>query len=317
MLACLGVASVIAAQVVAAQSEDVDLPAGVAEMIDTALQSGDKASVDAVVRIARQAHPQAATAIDQRVATWLVAHGQQTDSVMAASISPAAPPPPAASPPPEAPPAFKWSGEGELGAFANTGNAPGIGFIGGLKLLMEGENWRIGSTARADYQETANVVTREQYRFTMEPNYQFGPKAYLYGLGQYERDRFQGFSARYSVSGGLGYRLFNDDAAKINVKAGPAWRETNGITGVRESVVAGLASVDMKVKLSRGLQFSQDASAYVDAEGSTLYTLAALDSQLIGKLKARFSYMVQYESAPETGRRPTDTTSRLTLVYGF
>ncbi|MCY1671913.1 DUF481 domain-containing protein [Novosphingobium sp. SL115] len=309
----------IAAPAVALQPDETDLPAGVAAMIDTALQAGDETSADAVVRIARLAYPVAAAAIDRRVAAWQIAQGQQANS------APIAPTPALPVKQPEAvftsamasPPTTKWTGEGELGAFANTGNAPGIGFVGGLKLLLEGENWRIGSSARADYQETSNVVTREQYRLSMEPNYQFGPKAYIYGLGQYEKDRFQGFEARYSVSGGLGYRLANDGATKINVKAGPAWRETDAIDGTRESVVAGLASVDMKMKLARGLHFSQDASAYVDAKGSTLYTLAALDSQLIGKLKARFSYMLQYESAPETGRRPTDTTSRLTLVYGF
>lgn len=327
MPVCLGAASASAILAVAAPAAEPEIPPGVIQMLDTVLQSGDQPSIDAIVRIARQAHPQSATAIDQYLAAWAVSHG-------ALAKADAAPPTPAGAahrselphhaktkpgkphdvPPP---PAVKWSGEGEAGAFANTGNAPGIGFVGGLKLLAEGENWRIGSVARADYQETSNVVTREQYRLSMEPNYQFGPKAYLYGLGQYERDRFQGFDARYSVSGGLGYRLFNDDSTKISVKAGPAWRKTDAIDGSRESVLAGLASLDMKVQIAPGFQYSQDASVYVDAANSTLYTLAALDARLIGKLKARFSYMVQYESAPETGRTPTDTTSRMTLVYGF
>lgn len=302
----------------ASDSEQAILPPGVAEVIDVALASGDAATKEAVLRTVRQAHPQAAEAIDRRVAAWAASHGQ------APALAVAPPPVSGASSPPHAESAnlhettpLKWSGEGEAGAFANSGNTPGIGIVGGFKLLVEGSNWRIGTTARADYQETANVVTREQYRLTAEPNYKFGPRGYLYGLGQYEKDRFQGFDVRYSLSGGLGYSVLASDNAKFNVKAGPAWRVTRSVTGERESILAGLASVDMKFSITPRLQYSQDASAYVDGFGSTLYTLAALDSQLIGKLKARLSYMVQHETAPEAGRQPTDTTSRLTLVYGF
>jgi putative salt-induced outer membrane protein len=136
-------------------------------------------------------------------------------------------------------------------------------------------------------------------------------------LGQYEQDRFQGFHARYSVSGGVGYSLLTSDEAKLSVKAGPAWRYTRLVTGMQESVVAGLASVDIKVKVTPTIQLTEAASAYVDEERSTLFSVAAIDSQLIGKLKARLSYTVQYESNPALGRAPTDTTSRLTLVYGF
>lgn len=280
-------------------------------MIDAALSSGDPAEAEVVLRAARRAFPAASEAIDRRVAAW-----KATRRVAAPAIPPSGSDASASSAQASVP-AVKWTGEGEAGAFANTGNAPGIGLVGGFKLLVEGDNWRVGTSARADYQETASVVTREQYRFSAEPNYKFDDRGYLYGLGQYEKDRFQGFASRYSLSGGLGYSVLKRDGAKLSVKAGPAWRVTNAVGGERESVVAGLASLEAKIKLTSALEYSQDASAYVDAQGSTFYTLAALDSRLIGKLKARLSYMVQHETAPELGRLGTDTTSRLTLVYGF
>ena len=161
------------------------------------------------------------------------------------------------------------------------------------------------------------MVVREQYRVSAEPNYKFNERGYIYGLGQYEQDRFQGFHARYSVSGGVGYSLLTGEDANLSVKAGPAWRHTRLVTGMNESVVAGLASVDIKVRLTPTIQITEAASAYVDEDRSTLFSVAAIDSQLIGKLKARLSYTVQYESNPALGRAPTDTTSRLTIVYGF
>lgn len=310
------------AQPVAAQT-----PPGVSELIDAALRSGDATAADTVIRFAKQAHPQAAEAIDAQVAAF-----RNTAGTAAAPAPPEGKVPPVitaeTSPPPtdgaasaaaeqQVAAAIKWSGEGELGAFNNTGNAPGIGLAAGLKLTSEGENWRIGLLARADYQETSNVVVREQYRYTVEPNYKFDERGYVYGLGQYEQDRFQGFHKRYSVSGGVGYSLLTGEAAKMSIKAGPAWRFTRLVTGMDESVVAGLASVDIKVQLTPTIHLTEAATAYVDEERSTLFSVAALDSQLIGKLKARLSYTIQHESVPALGRAPTDTTSRLTLVYGF
>ncbi|WP_298287152.1 DUF481 domain-containing protein [Novosphingobium sp.] len=315
-------------QAAPAAAPDTDLPPAVALILDAALQSGDAAQLDAVVRTIKSALPQAVAAIDLHIAVWPKLADARALAALTAPVNLApvqSPVPlPVSTPLPQradggviVAAAVKITGEGEAGAFKNTGNAPGIGLVGGFKLLAEGQNWRIGTVARADYQETSGIVTREQYRFSAEPNYKFDERGYVFGLGQYEQDRFQGFASRYSISGGLGYKVLNAEYAKINVKAGPAWRVTEPLEAERESVVAGLASLEAKVTLSPGLQYSQDASIYSDATGSTFYTLAALDSKLIGKLKARLSYMVQHETAPELGRLGTDTTSRLTLVYGF
>jgi putative salt-induced outer membrane protein len=318
--------SVLAVILAASQPLAAQAPDGITKLIDTALRSGDKAGLDVVLRYAKQAHPQAAEAIDAQVAAFRTDSSTQTAPpppaatvVVAEAAVPVAPVVAASAQPAEetAHAQIKWSGEGELGAFTTTGNAPGMGLAAGLKLTAEGEDWRVGLLGRADYQETSDVVVREQYRFSVEPNYKFNERGYVYGLGQYEQDRFQGFHARYSISGGVGYSFLTGDNAKLSVKAGPAWRFTQLTTGMDESVVAGLASVDIKLKLTPTISLSEAASAYVDEQRSTLFSVAALDSQLIGKLKARLSYTVQYESTPALGRAPTDTTSRLTLVYGF
>ena len=302
-----------------AAGDEMLLPASVAVMIDAALATGNADDVETVARFARQTHPHASAAIDSRIAAW-----RNTEGLAALTVTPVLQPvqpdgdaqsQTALAILAQAP--IKWTGEGEIGAFTSSGNAPGIGFVGSVKLLAEGENWRIGSAGRIDYQETADVVTRDQYRLSAEPNYKFSPRGYIFGLSQYESDRFQGFQSRFSLSGGLGYSVLAEPDTKVNLKAGPAWRRTTANSGEKETIIAGLASVDVNVKLTPSLQYTQDASAYVDAHGSTLYTLAALDTKLLGKLKARFSYMVQHETAPEPGRTATDATSRLTLVYGF
>ena len=213
--------------------------------------------------------------------------------------------------------AAEGGGEGELGAFLSTGSAPGSGFVGRLTVIAERGRWRVATSGRIDYQKTFNEVTRNQIRVTVEPNYKFDEHGYVFGLGQYERDRFQGFTDRYSLSAGLGYNLLDADGRKLSIKAGPAMRLTQPVDGPQEQTLSAAALADLKLRLTPTLSYSQEVSTYFDAVRRTYYTLAALDSRLSSKLKARLSYMLQHEAGSGVARTLTDTTSRLTLIYGF
>ncbi|MBL0966864.1 MAG: DUF481 domain-containing protein [Blastomonas sp.] len=179
-----------------AHSAVAQTPDAVARLIDAALQSGDAAGLDVVVRYAKQAYPQSAESIDAQIAAFRAVNSAAAPAPEATPVVTAAQQAKTEQAKFEQAAAIKYSGEGELGAFTTTGNAPGIGLAAGLKLTAEGEDWRLGLLGRADYQETSNVVVREQYRFSAEPNYKFNERGYVYGLGQYEQDRFQGFHAR-------------------------------------------------------------------------------------------------------------------------
>ena len=210
-----------------------------------------------------------------------------------------------------------WTGEGEIGAFRSTGNSDDSGLSAGLKLTKDGVRWRYKFGAFADYQRSDGETTREQFRLFVEPNYKFGPRLYAYGLAQFERDRFQGYDARYSLSGGLGYTAINSDNVQLDVNAGPAWRRTEFIAQPDESSLAALASADFRWRVSDNLTLTQSADAYWESDNSTLATITALDAKLIGALSARLSYTVEWESDPPAGRVGTDTLSRATLVYDF
>jgi putative salt-induced outer membrane protein len=75
--------------------------------------------------------------------------------------------------------------------------------------------------------------------------------------------------------------------------------------------------VDFALKLSKALQLTQNASAYVERYNSTVTGTTALNAKVLGPLSAQFSYNVQYESMPPEGRVTTDQISRAGLVYAF
>jgi len=279
----------------------------------------DQRALDALVQYLQQANPQAQAALSawaarRSLAVWLAEPAplakrdikvelpaQHSEALQLALL--------------DVP--TKWSGEGELGAFVSTGSAPGSGFVGRLTVIAERGRWRVATSGRIDYQKNSDAVSRNQIRLTLEPNYKFDNHGYVFGLGQYERDRFQGFTDRYSLSAGLGYNLLEGDGRKLSIKAGPAMRVTQPVDGPQEQTLSAVALADLKVRLSPTLNYSQEVSTYFDAVRRTYYTLAALDSRLSSKLKARLSYTLQHESGSGVARTLTDTTSRLTLLYGF
>lgn len=295
------------------------LPPAMVEVLTAVEAAHDARALDSLVQYLQQTHPEAQAAIAEWVArrnraVWLAEPvplakvGVKLDPLVqdAAAFQPAAF---------EVP--VKWSGEGELGAFLSTGSAPGSGFVGRLTVIAERGRWRVATSGRIDYQKTSNEVTRNQVRLTLEPNYKFDDHGYVFGLGQYERDRFQGFVDRYSLSAGLGYNLLDGDGRKLSIKAGPAMRLTQPVDGPQEQTLSAVALADLKLRLTPTLSYSQEVSTYFDAVRRTYYTLAAVDSRLSSKLKARLSYTLQHEAGSGVARTLTDTTSRLTLLYGF
>ncbi|MEQ8742793.1 DUF481 domain-containing protein [Parasphingorhabdus sp.] len=293
------------------------LPEPVKAMIDAAIASGNKPDVLAVVKIAKATNPDDLAEINAIMSDYNARLAEQAKAALREKQ--------------EAGLFENWKGQGELGGFRSTGNTRNLGVSGGLKLVKDAVKWRLNFLARADYERNKGKTTRDQLSATIEPNYKFGKSLYAYGLAQFERDRLQGFSARYTLSGGLGYELVKTKDLRLAVKAGPAIRITDFAAGDSKSSLAALVGLDLDWKISDNLKFSQDtggtyasdaqgftsASAVIDSNNISFAATSAFDAKLLGALSARFSYTIEHETNPPVGRIKTDTLSRATLVYDF
>ena len=281
-------------------------------MIDAALESGDETKVRTIIDLAKTTNPDDVAELDAILATFeadLAAATAAEEAAEEAAIRNAG--------------FFEnWSGKGELGAFNSTGNAENTGITASVGLKpgdgagKEGIKWRHKLSGRADYQEANGVTTREQFIAAYELNYKFNDRFYAYGLGQYERDRFQGFSARYSASGGLGYDVLVDGPT-LSIKAGPAWRRTELVGGGSTSNLAGLAALDFDWDLAENITFTQDASALIQSGSSTYISESGLQAGISDNLSVRLSYTVEVDTDPPPGAVKTDTLSRVTIIYDF
>lgn len=293
------------------------LPEAVRAMIDAAIATGDEGKVRTVAELARVTNPADVAEIDAMLAefeTAVAARKQAEAEAKLAKIRSAG--------------LFdNWSGKGEFGAFRATGNSSNTGITTGLAVSRKGIAWRHNLTGRVDYQRANGVTTREQFLARYEPNVKISDRFYAYALAQYERDRFQGFSGRYAISGGIGYQALKKDDVQLALKVGPAYRVTDFVDGRVESRIAGLIGVDFDWSITDRLKLTQDTNAVAEAGGSaiaiidscntTLDLITGLNATISSKLTARFSYAIEYDSNPPPGAVQTDTLTRVTLVYDF
>lgn len=293
------------------------LPEPVRAMIDAAIATGDETKVRTVVEIAKQTNPGDAAEIDAMLTSFeaKLAEAKAAEaSAKEAAIRSAGL-------------LENWSGKGEFGAFRATGNTSNTGITAGLTADRQGIDWRHRFTARVDYQRANGETTREQFLARYEPNINISDNFYVYALAQYERDRFQGFSGRYAISGGMGYQVLKKEDIQLSVKAGPAYRVTEFVDGRSESSIAGLLGVDFDWNITDRLKLTQDtnavaeaggtAVAIIDARNTSVDLITGLNATISSKLSARFSYAVEYDSNPPPGAVQTDTLSRVTLIYDF
>ncbi|MEO0690335.1 MAG: DUF481 domain-containing protein [Pseudomonadota bacterium] len=305
MRSMIGLAA--AAALVSAVPAQAELPESVRALIDAAMATGDEEKVNTVIDLAKTTNPDDVDELDALLASFQTEMEQlaaaealaEEEAIRSAGIF------------------ENWSGQGELGAFNSTGNTENTGVTASLSLVREGINWRHKLSGRADYQETDGVATREQYAAAYEVNLKMTDRLFAYGLAQYERDPFQGFSARYAVSGGLGYDVLVDGPT-LTVNAGPAWRRTELVdNGGTTSDLAGRAALDFDWDLSENITFTQDASAFIQSGSSTYTSATGLQAGISDALSVRLSYTVEVDTDPPPGSVKTDTLSRITILYDF
>jgi putative salt-induced outer membrane protein len=294
-----------------------ELPQPVRAMIEAAIATGDPAKVRTVVDIAKQTNPADVAEIDALNGAFQAKQreiaaaekARKEEEIRTANLF------------------DNWSGRGQIGAFQSTGSSSNVGVTLSLALARTGIDWQHRLKVNIDYQRSNGQTSREQYLAAYEPRYQITGNLFAYGLAQYERDRFQGFSSRYSASGGLGYKLIDSKTAQLSLQAGPAWRRVDFLDGTSDSSLGALAGLDFDWQFAKSLKFTQDANlvadtggaatVLIDSNNTSVLLTSGLDAKISDRLTTRLSYTLDYDSNPPAGAVSTDTLTRFTLVYGF
>lgn len=276
-------------------------------MLETAFKGGKDSEVESIGKLAKTAYPDQAATYDMMLIQYRARRVQEKERDAEAARRKLA----------EARFWQNWKGEGQIGGTMATGNTSSRGVSAGLALSRKGLDWNAKLRAQTDYQRLNGRTSVERYLVEAEPQYLLSERAFAYGLGRWEKDRILGFDERWNLSGGLGYKLINEKTLSLSLKGGPAWRQTDFITGIGEDEITGLAGLDFGWQMSPVLKLTQVASTVVGSSNSQTSSQTALNAKLSGALSARIAYSAEIASNPPPGVSSVDTLTRFTLVYGF
>lgn len=210
-----------------------------------------------------------------------------------------------------------WSGSGEVGAFASSGNTSNTGIAIAARATKRGLKWRHTARAVIDYQRERGRTSKERYVLGYEGNRTISDNAYALVAGSYESDRFSGFNHRFAETVGLGYKVVDTARVRVAFEGGPALRQTRFTDGNDRVNFAARGATDLRWTVTPRWTLTNNSSVYYDDFNISFQALTAATGKLYGALSARASVQYNSESNPPPGRRNADTTSRMTLVYSF
>lgn len=207
-----------------------------------------------------------------------------------------------------------WSGSGLAGFTRTTGNTNDLGLTAGLALMKDGLHLRHKFNAAMDRQTTGGVLTRNKYLAGYELDYKFTSRIFAYGSFTWDKDTFAGIGRRFSESGGLGYSLLDTTTMKLDLIAGPAFRQTRYVAAPNENVTTAKLGADLSWKVFEALTLTEKAEWFI---GNEIRSVTAVSVPVRGKLSAQAAFDVTRQDKVPAGRKQTDTATRLGLVYSF
>ena len=279
----------------------------IAAMLDAAYRSGDDTTIRSVIGVAKATFPDQSIEIDRLAAGDAAVLAQSRKEAQMRQQERIA----------EATFFEIWKGELELGASQSNGTSDVGGVYVSAKLTRDGLAWRQKFTGRVDYQRSNGITTTERALAAYQPNYKLSDDSYVFGLVQYERDRSLGYLNRETIGAGIGLTAFKSPRGRVDFEGGPAIRMTDFLDQPNRTTLAARGSLAARYTLSPSLNFSEDASLFVESGDTTASATSAIDTRLIGRLKAKLSYNIQYEQDAAYGQKSLDTVGRATLVYAF
>jgi putative salt-induced outer membrane protein len=215
-----------------------------------------------------------------------------------------------------APAQAEWSGKGELGASIATGNSDNQSANAALEVKDKLEKWTHVLGFSGNYGNDGDSTTAQRWEVRGQSNYDFTKKAYWFGAGRYEDDRFSAYDYQASLATGLGYKLVDSDDTKLWVQGGPGYRfAKERETGKSADSVIFRGDVGFEQRLTETTKVTDRFLVESGSDNTYLQNDIGLEVKISGALGLRVGYQVRYNTDVPPGIDKTDTLTTVGLLY--
>ncbi len=220
-----------------------------------------------------------------------------------------------------------WTGKGEAGvvlANGNTDSKTGNVKIDAVQTLTK---WKHALGGSAIYAATDGETTGQRWEAHEQSDYNFNARAFWFGAGRYEDDRFSGFEYQATASTGVGYRFIDNETTLFTGTAGVGYKffETRDVFDETGTVLLEPGESDNEVVFRGSLDLSHslsDTSKLLDkflvesgADNTFVQNDIGIQVQMTDVIALSAAYSVRYNTNPPLGFGKTDTLTTLNLVY--
>lgn len=231
-----------------------------------------------------------------------------------------------------------WSGKVAAGYLASSGNTDTTAFNFDGEVNYDVNKWHNNLIGRAILQSTDNDATAESYKLAYQLKYDLTDRTYLFGLLDYNNDRFSSYdqqifevvgagrrfivSEKHKLSGELGVGASQSDFRDCKPDDGPTDPDFCGPPqplpfGTSEDEIIYRVSGEYTWQISENASFLQRLAVNSGSSNTRTESLTELRAGIVGDISVVLSYTIINNSDVAPGTDKTDTFTAISLEYAF
>jgi putative salt-induced outer membrane protein len=209
-----------------------------------------------------------------------------------------------------------WSAKGEVGASFASGNSENESANAALEVRKAFESWAHTLGFAGNYGSDGGTTTAQRWEVRGQSDYKITARAYWFGAGRYEDDRFSAYDFQATASTGLGYRFIDNERTKFWVQGGPGYRyaEFNN-TGESEDGVIFRGDLGFDHQLTETTKIVERFLVETGSENTFFQNDLGLEVTISGSLGLRVGYQYRRNTDVPPGVEKTDTLTTVSLIY--
>lgn len=210
----------------------------------------------------------------------------------------------------------QWSGKGEVGASLASGNTDTETANAAVEVKYARDKWDHVLGFAGNYGADSGATTAQRWELRGQSNYRFTDRAFWFGAGRYEDDRFSTYDFQSSLATGLGYKLIDNDRTKLWVQGGPGYRYAEfRTTGESEDGVILRGDLGFEHQLTDTTRIVDRFLVESGSDNTYIQNDLGLEVTIKGALALRVGYQVRHNTDVTPGLEKTDTLTTLGLTY--
>lgn len=211
-----------------------------------------------------------------------------------------------------------FKGEAAAGLLMTSGNSDSESLNGKIAVDYLAAPWKNTFTATAINNGGDEGRTAERYTASNQLNYDLDPDNYLFGVVDWEKDRFGAYAERTSEAVGYGRHVLKGPVHLLDAEIGGGWRQQEEQdTGDKNSEAIARLAGKYTWKISETSAFAQALKMEYGKDNTFSESITELKMSVVGNLFAALSFTVHRNSHAPADTDKTDTFTAVNLGYAF